>query len=388
MRSKRRRIVKLLSCDVASPHAELKALTTTPFMVEIVMQILRQLQRLRGTDAVMKQQLALLLDSDDAVELVWGQLSAWRRKPRGGESKCIVPSSICSVPDDDLEDVRNALEVRKEARDGASTKAMESLKVLSQDIAKAFGEIKNGAKVTVPQSLLVHDNAQGAAPEPRARPKAETTGGAANFVEEQHPQTAARESAKEEHEAPSISIGSRQTENAKAKDNQTQVMFAPDACCSERATDVPSESTESIVDENAINQMLQRVLRRQPIRRHRIYELFVQHYLEREARKQTGTISSAELMLEGRSFAERLALKMTEDNLSKVVVRKASALFDADGEWDVFVSTRDPLLVAARNAAPVRFQGAVLSFTHKTVQEFLCAEGLREGGRACVFTPI
>ena len=154
MRSKRRRTVKLLSCDVASPHAELKALTTTPFMVEIVMQILRQLQRLRGTDAVMKQQLALLLDSDDAVELVWGQLSAWRRKPRGGESKCIVPSSICSVPDDDLEDVRNALEVRKEARDGASTKAMESLKVLSQDIAKAFGEIKNGAKVAVPQSLL------------------------------------------------------------------------------------------------------------------------------------------------------------------------------------------------------------------------------------------
>lgn len=374
MRSKRRRTVKLLSCDVASPHAELKALTTTPFMVEIVMQILRQLQRLRGTDAVMKQQLALLLDSDDAVELVWGQLSAWRRKPRGGESNITVPSSIRSVPDDDLEDVRNALEVGKEARDGASTKAMESLKVLSQDIAKAFGEIKNGAKVTVPQSLLVHDNAQGAAPEPRARPKAETTGGAANFVEEQHPQTAAHESAKEEHEAPSISIGNCQTENAKAKDP------GPDACCSERATDVPSESTESVVDENAINQMLRRVLRRQPIRRHRIYELFVQHYLEREARKQTGTISSAELMLEGRSFAERLALKMTEDNLSKVVVRKASLLFDADGEWDVFVSTRDPLLVAARNAAPVRFQGAVLSFTHKTVQEFLCAEGLREGG--------
>ena len=74
--------VRNLSRVVASSIAELGALTTTPFMVEIVMQILRQLQRLRGTDAVMKQQLALLLDNDDATEHVWGLLSAWRRERR------------------------------------------------------------------------------------------------------------------------------------------------------------------------------------------------------------------------------------------------------------------------------------------------------------------
>ena len=250
---------------------------------------------------------------------------------------------------------------------------------------------KNGAKITVPENLLVRDEALRATPEAGASPSEERPAkGAAASVDEQRPESSVeeqeqrRESAKEEEavchtERTSPPITKSKIENAKAKDKEINpIQETADASCASMA---------SRVDANAINQMLRRVLRRQPIRRHRIYELFVQHYLEREARKQTNIVSSAELLLEGRSFAERLALKMTENNLSKVVVRKTSALFDADGEWDMFVSTRDALLVAARNTAPVRFQGAVLSFMHKTVQEFLCAEGLREGARARALLP-
>ena len=50
-------------------------------MVEIVMRILRDLQHLRSTDAMMKQQLALLL-GEEAAQIAWARLGAWRREEK------------------------------------------------------------------------------------------------------------------------------------------------------------------------------------------------------------------------------------------------------------------------------------------------------------------
>ena len=50
-------------------------------MVEIVMHILRDLQHLRSTDAMMKQQLTLLL-GEEVAQIAWARLGAWRREEK------------------------------------------------------------------------------------------------------------------------------------------------------------------------------------------------------------------------------------------------------------------------------------------------------------------
>ncbi|KAK3272953.1 hypothetical protein CYMTET_18781 [Cymbomonas tetramitiformis] len=64
-------------CDAFDRMPELKELTTTPFMVEIVMEILPKLQELQSTDASMKAKLLLLLN-EDAAQMVWGCIGRWR----------------------------------------------------------------------------------------------------------------------------------------------------------------------------------------------------------------------------------------------------------------------------------------------------------------------
>ena len=364
-------------------------------MVEIVMRILRQLQRLRGTDAIMKQQLSLLLDSDDVVEVTWAMLSAWRShfsNTAGDDPRRISREQVEGTEGNDLHNVRKALEVGNVA-DSASAETLNSLLELSRRIAEALEGRKD---LTLPPKLLINADAQQACARGLGTQEENGTGrlqegnvtdrplllaASGTPTSESEKNTSTNASTSKHRQNLETAIRTDKAINQVQPDAPASPQFnaTPRDAASARTKSDAQELLSQKVDANAIDQMLRRVLRRQPVRRHRIYELFVQHYLEREARKQIGAASSSELVLEGRTFAERLALKMTEENLSKFIVRKASALFDARGEWDTFVSTRDPLIVAARNAAPVRFQGAVLSFTHKTVQEFLCAEGLRQG---------
>ncbi len=130
------------------------------------------------------------------------------------------------------------------------------------------------------------------------------------------------------------------------------------------------------ISARAIDILLRQVVRRQPIRRHRIYQLFVRAYLEREARRFTGQFASADVLLEGRAFAEHLAMKMTEENVSKISTKPSSVLFSTQGDWDSFLSTNDPLLVAASRAAPVQRGGTGLSFIHvswRAVRFWVCS---------------
>ena len=97
-------------------------------------------------------------------------------------------------------------------------------------------------------------------------------------------------------------------------------------------------------------------------------------YLERESRKFTGQFASADVLLEGHAYAEALAMKMTEENVSKISTKQSSVLFSTQGDWDSFLSTNDPLLVAASRAAPVQRGATGLSFIH--VRGVLCVSGV------------
>jgi hypothetical protein len=121
-----------------------------------------------------------------------------------------------------------------------------------------------------------------------------------------------------------------------------------------------------------VERVLRFVLRRRPVRRSRIYRLFVEDHLMHEARKCAASgvgVSSASLLLEASEYAQRLALCMVQEGVSKVVVRTKASLFKGNerGVWDAFTRQDDTLLNAARRAAPVRFEGspAVLTFIHK-----------------------
>jgi hypothetical protein len=233
---------------------ELAALTNTPFMVEIVMKILKQLKKLSGTEASMKQTLTLLLE-EDASQIVWAKLAAYQR-------------------DDKL-----ALDATQRALEGdksrASLAALDDLRELASESASVMR--KKTPPVSLPEALL------------------------------------------------------------------------------QTADDDDDDDDDAHVA-RVIDTVLRRVLRRPPVRRDKIYLLFVQHYLEHAARKTAGRFATEELLREGTTYATHLALKMVEENVSKIVVRESSKLFATKGVFDDFVGTDTELLIAARQAAPVKFQ--------------------------------
>lgn len=66
-----------------------------------------------------------------------------------------------------------------------------------------------------------------------------------------------------------------------------------------------------------LEQVLKRVVRRNPVRRAQIYEMFTADWFEREARKATltGDFSSEQVMRETAAYVQRLALQMTEEDV-------------------------------------------------------------------------
>ncbi|KAK3245513.1 hypothetical protein CYMTET_44923, partial [Cymbomonas tetramitiformis] len=138
---------------------------------------------------------------------------------------------------------------------------------------------------------------------------------------------------------------------------------------------------EEAIRAQAVPHALRSALRRPPVRRFRIYAMFLEHYVEREAAKARVTVKgydSEVMRREGPVYAQRLALQMVAEGVSKVPLRSDSELFHRKSVWDPFLRDGGELREAAQKAAPVRCTGGVLSFIHKTVQEFLCAAGLRD----------
>ncbi|KAK3267724.1 hypothetical protein CYMTET_23738, partial [Cymbomonas tetramitiformis] len=310
---------------------ELKELTTTPFMVEIVTKILPKLEQWQGTDSSMRAQFLLLL-SEEAAQLTWACISDWRLKdkPEGAGASPVlqrVQKALDKGPSGDRNDLKQlddlAEEVTGKLRDRGIL--LEEPKLVEMAVERLKAKSRDAAETEWLQGLL--------------------------------------EELKRDRQL--LKIGEAKAVNA--------------------LSTVKRERLEKAVAEWAIPHILRSGLQRPPVRRFKIYEMFLEMMVEREADKASvgaGAFDAETVRREGAAYAQRLALAMLAENVSKVVLGGSSDLFHQKSVWDAFLrhgegSRHGELRDAARKAAPVRVTGGLLTFIHKTVQEYLCAAGLR-----------
>ncbi|KAK3274428.1 hypothetical protein CYMTET_17384, partial [Cymbomonas tetramitiformis] len=287
---------------------ELKELTTTPFMVEIVTEILPGLQHLRTSDASIKAKLFLLL-TEEAALAAWACIRQWREAPVGNADKLFREAQ--EAPDESA--------VLKEAHS-------ERFKALSQNVGKHLAEQK--LLLCQPELLkIAHDLRH-------ARPR----------------------------------------QGIDTPDDEV------DEVLEDILEEVDEERTEQFIRADVVPFVLRSALQRERVCRNRIYAMFVDMFLQREARKAhiSGAFDPETVLREGTEFARQLAIAMVSENVSKVPIGGGSQLFPRASVWDAFLREGNELLAVAQKVAPVRLDHAVLSFIHKTVQEHLCAVGLRD----------
>ncbi|KAK3272954.1 hypothetical protein CYMTET_18782 [Cymbomonas tetramitiformis] len=144
-------------------------------------------------------------------------------------------------------------------------------------------------------------------------------------------------------------------------------------------TEEESRLLEGAISQTDIPYLMKSALRRPRVCRSHIYAMFVAMYGRREASKALtrGPYEASAVEQEGAQYAQRLALTMVAENMTKVPLQGGSKLFHEKSVWDPFLRDGGELRAAAQKAAPVRCEGGVLTFIHKTVQEHLCAASLR-----------
>ncbi|KAK3245270.1 hypothetical protein CYMTET_45151, partial [Cymbomonas tetramitiformis] len=330
---------------------ELKELTTTPFMVEIVMGILPELAQMRDMDALMKSKLLLLLE-EDAAQTVWGCISRWRRRH---------PEDA-----DTLMQVQTALDNGTAAEDErAGPSGLASLGDLAKDVTGRLRAkdilLKQPKLVEIALEHVMVKRKAGGDME-NARWSRWRTGwraaGALSISTESMPE-----------DQPAVDKGKSEMvgQNSVAPEDGTMNVEVVGTICS---VGIPF--------------MLKNTLRRPKVRRSHIYDMFTTRYVEREAHKaiMSGTVDVPTVEREGKEYAQRLALAMVSENVSKVPMASSSELFHEESVWDPFLRGGGELRAAAQKAAPVKCDGGMLAFIHKTVQEYLCAASLRAALRA------
>ena len=270
---------------------ELRELTKTPFMVRIVVEILRELEKEQSTDAAVKQRLHVLLD-ERAVHALWERVHRYRAEA-GGEVVEVAGEAFGRLVDD----CRGQLRVRELlfAQTALLEVADKHLRALS-DGGSDEGGLSEAERKALPEEQAEGERAQLVAAAVRT----------------------------------------------------------------------------------ALAHALQHALERPAVRTRHIYATFVTAWVEREARKRVnhGAFDPEKVRREATEWGRQLALTMVIENVTKVSTQATSKLFHRADVWDPFLHTGGELRLAAARAAPVRFTD-VLSFIHKTVQEFLCAETLR-----------
>ena len=126
---------------------------------------------------------------------------------------------------------------------------------------------------------------------------------------------------------------------------------------------------------------LRTVLRRKVLRRYVIYDMFMNDYVDRAVSKLAAVGGSAvmpdTLRALALEYSAQLAVKMTEQDMTKVNYKPApGAFFGESDEWAVFFRDGDEQVALARHAAPLRFSHDVVSFMHKSIQEFNVAHAI------------
>ncbi|KAK3248290.1 hypothetical protein CYMTET_42242, partial [Cymbomonas tetramitiformis] len=316
--------------DAFDAIPELRGLTTTPFMVEIVMEILPKLRETRSTDASIKAKLLLLLEVD-AVQMVWGCISRWR-----GPSDSV------------LLQVQAALEG---GSDQAPAQGVESLKKLEEEVVQMLKRqdiLLNQPKLV--ELGLEQLRATGLVSGPMRRRGGGSDGSTA---------------------APDASM-----------DALARPAAEVDWILDEVVEDVIQEEEEGRLLEGTICKVgilyvLKNALCRQKVQGSHIYAMFVCMFVQREARKAVTQIDADTVEREAAQYAQRLALTMVAENVTKVPLRRDSEMFHEESIWDPFLRGGGELLATVQKAAPVQCEGGMLTFIHKTVQEYLCAASLR-----------
>ncbi|KAK3274430.1 hypothetical protein CYMTET_17386 [Cymbomonas tetramitiformis] len=358
--------------DAFDAIPELKELTTTPFMVQIVTEILPKLREMQGTDALMKSKLLLLL-KEDAAQTVWGCISRWRgRHPE----------------DAALQQVRIALDSNTAEKEGAVSSGLAAL----AELAKEVTELLRAKGMLLKQSKL----AEIAREQVEAKRKA---GGDMEHATWSRLGAGCRAACALGSTAASMpgdqeaaDVGNAETlgQNSGVPEDGAvnDVVEAVLDDLLQRAEDEAEyeDAVEDTICSAGIPYILKRALQRTKVRRSDIYAMFTARYVEREARKAVGrgTVDGATVEREGKEYAQRLALTMVSENVSKVPMASSSELFHEESVWDPFLRGGGELRAAAQKAAPVKCDGGVLTFIHKTVQEYLCAASLHTAFRAAL----
>ncbi|KAK3265453.1 hypothetical protein CYMTET_25863 [Cymbomonas tetramitiformis] len=317
---------------------ELQELTTTPFMVEIVTKILPELQGVpAAADSSMRAKLLLLLN-EEAAQIAWGCISRWRLQGDEGEAVQV------------LEQVQKALS-------GGDSAGLAPLTVLANEVSEMLGS----REILMKQSKLVEMAEEWL----QTRMEADV-------------EAALQDLLRDVAGGEMLQDLLRDVAGGEMVDASRAAGAAPEG----RVGQLREATTlEEAIRAQAVPHALRSALRRPPVRRFRIYAMFLEHYVEREAAKARVTVKgydSEVMRREGPVYAQRLALQMVAEGVSKVPLRSDSELFHRKSVWDPFLRDGGELREAAQKAAPVRCTGGVLSFIHKTVQEFLCAAGLRD----------
>ncbi|KAK3267155.1 hypothetical protein CYMTET_24277, partial [Cymbomonas tetramitiformis] len=352
---------------------ELKELTNTPFMVEIVTEILPKLREMQSTDAYMKAKLLLLLN-EDAAQMVWGCISRWRGRHPG---------------DSALLQVQAALDSETSEKEGVASSGL----ALLADLAKEVAELLRAKGLLLKQPKLVEIACEQLAAKRKASGNMEyatcsswTAGWrAANASKSRFATMSRSEKAADVGETQPLGQNSVAPEDYTVNDVEEVLDELPQHTENPEYTEY-EDAVKDTICSASILYMLKSALQRSKVRRIHIYAKFMARYLEREARKAVGrgTVDVAAVEREGREYAQRLALAMVSENVSKVPMASSSELFHEESVWDPFLLGGGELRAAAQKAAPVKCDGGVLTFIHKTVQEYLCAASLRAASRAAL----
>ena len=291
---------------------ELKELTATPLMVEIVSEILRELKNgLLGSDAYENVRLLHLM-SEPAANVAWGCISQCRSKTG---KRVVIGEKDKKVPQDLVNEVAFAL-------------LESSGESLSNDTR--LGEI---AKMH-----LKFENAEDNFDEKNDKNASEDGGRVMEAVDVDR-----------DADSASGSIERASSGNAEVLDT----------------------TLEKAIKEHALHHALQNALQRPSVLCSRVYELFAARLTRHEAQKAivAWMISSEDIEREVKAILERLAMAMTVENVTEISAARSNALFREPRALDECLRAPFDWLKSLRmgeiKAEPLRQVGGSLGFLKK-----------------------
>ena len=302
--------------------AELNVLSSTPFMVQVLTQVLPSIQDKSSVSNAIKNSLFVTL-GEALTNLLWGFLST--------------------------ENILNNIREFEAAFDKLPTdESYKSRMSQLQQIARSVFDFlrKRNSKAGGTSEVLSADVADIIAPLPKDL--------ASLFA---------------------AALCRDVSNSSSAAEVSTQTTEAADSTPASTVHSVTALSLQAKVVIELAHKLFV-ALKRKPTRKYFIYEKFIEHHLDRQVAKiseYNTSLSPAAVRLVGLDYARQLAVLLANINGSKLQKRTRSAISSRAELMDLFFSEEEAWR-AGFAAAPVRLEGEFLTFTHKTIQEYFVAE--------------